>query len=446
MTLLFATMTTVRRSTTHTNTKKPAKQIHRKDHSPEKQSREYYFKKGSAAYREWNRQSTIQYKIAYAEWKERQRLAQAQENAQSSRNETTTGQSRTTKTSAQAVRGVEHAKRTVTSSKKGPSKGPAREIETQKPTVTLCNTDKIDSKVSGDPSSTTDLRAGPDIENAPCLADQPKEKAITFAGQRRRKRDSLERLFVELTIPPAQYWAIVEGVVALPDTEHRTSFLEQTLLEGRPDNLPTEGRVLELMPLEAMPGKWTLDLKSTNDNNDRLDDDYDLLREDWSNKRLIVRHEGHQQVQSNAPTSCEGYSKATVDPSHQRVDNMMSQGIFLDEDPISIVAALSLIAFEGFSSAHECRLSALPVASKTLQSLRWANGCPPKMIAIPPFETEIEGVFESQSYSVWAAGGIGLLGCFVDDIAKSMTDYRIDIFCHDASNQVVGMDCKCIQE
>ena len=111
-------MTTVRRSTNSASTKKPAKQIHRKDRSPKKQSREYYFSRGSAAYREWNRQSTIQYKIAYAEWKERQRLVQTQAKAERSRKEMTAVRSRTATTAAQAVKEITNAKRTVTWSKR----------------------------------------------------------------------------------------------------------------------------------------------------------------------------------------------------------------------------------------------------------------------------------------------------------------------------------------
>ena len=62
---------------------------------------------------------------------------------------------------------------------------------------------------------------------------------------------------MKLTIPPLQYWAIVEGVATVPDPEGRTLFLEQAIMEGQTEILPKEGRVLELMPLEAMPGKWT---------------------------------------------------------------------------------------------------------------------------------------------------------------------------------------------
>jgi hypothetical protein len=213
------------------------------------------------------------------------------------------------------------------------------------------------------------------------------------------------------------------------------------MLEGRTENLPKEGRVLELMPLEAMPGKWTLDMQSDVDTH-RLDDDYDLLREDWSSKRLVVRHSSHQDEQNILSASFSGYSKATVDPSHHRITSLMSQGVFLDDDSVSMVFTLSLIAFDGFSSAHECRLSALPVACKTLESLDWKNGLPPKVVSIPQLETEMEGAFASQAYKLGIAGGIGLLGCFVDDIANASIDYRIDVFCHDASNQVVGLDGK----
>lgn len=439
-------MTATRHSTNLINMKKPPNKMYRTERSTEKQKRDRFFSSGSVTYEQWNRQCTAQYKVAYWEWKERQQLARNHTMAQRSRNtKQTTGYPGTGKRAAQVVR-VQSAKRKVVPSQKVHTDRPTQKSD-RKPLETFCNNVDADSKLLGTPSSNKELPVDMNDpgasrdENVPGLADKTEAKSCTFAGQRRRKRDSQERLVVELTIPPSQYWAIVEGVATMSDTEDRASFLEQIILEGRSENLPKDGRLLELMPLEAMPGKWTLDLKSTT-GNDLLHDDYDLLREDWSTKRLVVRHESHQHVQNNTPTSWNGYSKATVDPSNHRVGSMMSQGILLNEESISIVFAVSLIAFEGFFSAHECRLSALPVARKTLQNLHWGDGFPPKMISIPQFESELEGAFASQSYKIVAAGGAGLIGCFVDDIFKSMTDYKIDVICHDASNQVVGMDCK----
>jgi hypothetical protein len=390
----------------------------------------------------------VQYKTAYAKWKEKHQLTQNRPAAQQSRAKApkTTGSSSTAKRSkSNAVKG---AKQHVHAQKVKSTEKASRKTQFEPLEVIRNSGDAATKAQPGTPSTTNEMPVDANEmdyvdhdEKLHCVVDKTEGKVVTFAGQRRRKRDMLERLSVELTIPPSQYWAIVEGIVTVPDTADRTAFLEQTMLEGRTENLPKEGRVLELMPLEAMSGNWTLEMQSTA-NNHRREDDYDLLREDWSNKRLVVRHTSHQHVQNTSSASLNGYSIATVDPSHYRISSLMSQGVFVDDDSISMVFMLSLIAFDGFSSTHECRVSALPVACKTLESLNWKNGLPPKMIPIPQLETEIEGAFASQAYKIGTAGGIGLLGCFVDDIAKAMTDYRIDVLCHDASNQVVGMNGK----
>ncbi|GAX14643.1 hypothetical protein FisN_6Lh427 [Fistulifera solaris] len=436
-------MTAAHTATNFANAKNPP---HKKRCSVALTGRDRIFRNDSLTYYEqWNHQSTVQYKMAYTKWKEKHQLAQKRPAAKQSRTKTskTTISSSTAKGSkSNALGGVKQNGKAqkVKATKKSSQKSDHELLE-----LIHNSGDAATTVLPGAPSTMNEIPVDTketefvDNEKFLGVVDKTEARAVTFAGQRRRKRDMLERLSAELTIPPSQYWAIVEGVITVPGTADRTVFLEQTMLEGRTENLPKEGRVLELMPHEAMPGKWTLDMQS-NVNNHRLDDDFDILREDWSSKRLVVRHASHQHVQNISSASLDGYSKATVDPSHHRITTLMSQGVYLDDNSVSMVFTLSLIAFDGFSSAHECRLSALPLGCKTLKSLNWIRGLPPKVIPIPQFETEIEGAFASQAYKIETAGGIGLLGCFVDDVAKAMTDYRIDVFCHDASNQVVGLD------
>jgi hypothetical protein len=298
------------------------------------------------------------------------------------------------------------------------------------------------------------------LKAEPWTVFSSKRPLRTFAATRRKSHASdgtdQQQQVVELEIPPSQYWAVIEGVATLHPGEDAGSFLQQLLLEGRSDLLPSTGRVLELLPVESKAGRWIAQIKS----NRRLGVQRDRPQ-DWSDKRLVLRHEDHSAhaFLSTKGRSPEGYSTTVIDPSPQRLMAMHEQDVDLSHP--SFVASLAIVAFDGFSNSSESRHNALEIASAVLKSCR-ENPCwdwigqrcqekglrtvaarVPDLIPVPPFRAILEDHLDPQAaQTIQGAGGVSLLGCLVDDLLQktSAVDYRIILLRHELSDRVVGVD------
>lgn len=168
---------------------------------------------------------------------------------------------------------------------------------------------------------------------------------------------------ITLQLPPSQFWVVIEGIASYS----QGSCVEQILLQGCVDRLPTRGRMLDLLPIEAERGKWTAQLCS--------DRRLGLLRdrpEDWIGSRLVLRHNDHNFSLGAKPHCPLAYSTTTLNPSvHRpsRTEDSCSES--------SYVASLSLVAFEGFTSSSESRENGSTLVSSVLEQCRshplWNN-------------------------------------------------------------------------
>ena len=276
----------------------------------------------------------------------------------------------------------------------------------------------------------------------------PNKPRRTFSGRRRKRRfasnNSTNNNNIQLEIPPSQYWAVVEGLVDDPDPQ---AYMEDLLLassSASSTQLPTRGRVLELFPVEALPGTWTATVVTTLGGGSAIPSRLGWNRrdDDWKHHRLVLRHADHNNICSPSQTQ----QASTVDPSLHRASAL--QALRVTQETTTFCASLSLVAFDGFLSVAENSQAAPHLVSAVLQECRRAfdqqhhEKSNNNVFALDKFTardnkavhpTEIQG-----------AGGVCVVGNIVNHYAKKKSnrnmDYKVVVLRDETSNRVMGLD------
>jgi hypothetical protein len=171
-------------------------------------------------------------------------------------------------------------------------------------------------------------------------------------------------------------------------------------MNGRVENLPSKGRVLEL-PGEAKPGSWTGEVIDTDSDKGARTG---MMRDKFGNLknvRIMLRHDSAQflgplkftpgddslSTLSHSSGSTKrirgggyrskkqtddlgGLTISFVDPSHIRQRSLVSQCIVAKEASDTFIGSISIASFDGFTSAADACLSARSISGSLLEGCR----------------------------------------------------------------------------
>ena len=130
----------------------------------------------------------------------------------------------------------------------------------------------------------------------------------------------------------------------------------------RRSSLPHRGRLLEL-PGAIMPGKW--EALVLNDGNDDDDEEEELHSLRLSLRHSSVSASSLETYYTGEQSTPEGLAISLINPSINRIDGFIKQGVFTDDEidfyvegeekmtNDSFLSCLSLATFDGFLSASE---------------------------------------------------------------------------------------------
>lgn len=181
-----------------------------------------------------------------------------------------------------------------------------------------------------------------------------------------------------------QSLVLVESLAENTDSPVAASHdhLRDIFLNGRLESLPTKGRLVELLPNEALVGAWTASLVGADGNPTRVSG---LLRDslrDLKGVRLSIRHDDFLHVRrltDKKLMQVPGISGTThqlhissMDPSIGRSKSFVDQGLGNDNAPV--VASISFAACEGCTSMADANSKlAGDLASELLVATRDAT-------------------------------------------------------------------------
>lgn len=198
-----------------------------------------------------------------------------------------------------------------------------------------------------------------------------------------------------------QFLALVEGVVEeTAGTGGPEDYIRDIFMNGRVENLPSSGRLLEL-PGDAKPGSWTGEVVDTID---RRGTRTGMIRDKIRNLkfvRILLRHDSAQALgplnftprdDSLSPLFHSGgniqrirgggcrHGKQTdslgmltvslVDPSHSRRNGLISQDIVAKDAIEPFIGSISIASFDGFTSSADACILARKVSSSLLEGCR----------------------------------------------------------------------------
>jgi hypothetical protein len=230
-------------------------------------------------------------------------------------------------------------------------------------------------------------------------------KKRAHGGDRRRLRRHRKTVTFRVGRDNAsspQFLALVEGVAkgtagTLGPEESAQDYIRDIFMNGRVENLPSSGRVLEL-PGEAKPGSWTGEVVDTKDGRGTRTG---MMRDKLGNLkhvRILLRHDSAHALDpleftprddSLSPLSdSDGSTKrirgggfrpkkqtnvlgrltvSFVDASHTRRNSLISQGIVAKGAIEPFIGSISIASFDGFTSSADACLSAHEISRSLLE-------------------------------------------------------------------------------
>jgi hypothetical protein len=188
---------------------------------------------------------------------------------------------------------------------------------------------------------------------------------------RKGRRNTHQVANFEVDSASPAFFGLIEGLVPQESYDF-DSYLSDIFLRGRVEHLPQKGRILEL-PGEAKAGAWTADI--VNSTSGILRDKLDALR----HLRIRLRHTKYSSVESLQLTPASGRNGVHAAPENVtvssinvavgRVGSLVTQGAMtIDQDHDHVrIGGISIVAFDGFTSASENRSEAAIVSSQFLE-------------------------------------------------------------------------------
>jgi len=207
-----------------------------------------------------------------------------------------------------------------------------------------------------------------------CSMKYPKQSQERFEQKRKKAYGKLERKR-HTAIQPIYFdvapnilseqrqvrsLVLVEGLSKVEDV-----FLDQSI-----DHLPTQGRLLELTSNSTLSGRWRAKSEAKVPG---------LLR-DLEGLQLMLRHERYLKLGALSDKVANGLEfgeevihVSKIDPSHNRVCELVQQGVVASEEdiPLSKIGSISLAICEGCLSSSDAHSEyAGNLAAKVLKSAK----------------------------------------------------------------------------
>ena len=287
------------------------------------------------------------------------------------------------------------------------------------------------------PQTPSPLRRADSFETVP--TSNKRSSRATFAGislRRRQQQQQKRPSVVQWQIPPAQYWAVLEGLGPLTSENDPATYLQDLVIHGNKKRIPRYARLYEL-PWEIMPGQWTAQWHGHAHRTRGL-----FLPDGSSSTRVLLRHEAYTTMGPLLDKPAY-HQRIMLNPAVRRQEDMARQKVAVEDGDV-FVASLTLVSFAGFDSADQCQKTARSFSKALLKQVYrkgWSHP-PPDMFPVPSFECMLDK--DDRTLDLEGSGGVGLLGCFVDAFASQdpSMDYKVIILQEEITKQIVAVDSK----
>ena len=227
-------------------------------------------------------------------------------------------------------------------------------------------------------------------------------KKKVYGGDHRRRHKKITFHVGRDDASSPQFLALVEGItegtaVKGSPEEVAQDYIRDIFMNGRVENLPTSGRLLEL-PGDAKPGSWTGEVVDTND---RKGTRIGMMRDKVENLKFVrikLRHDSAyalgplkftprddslspllhtddntQRIRGGGcrhKKQTDGLGRLTVslvDPSHSRRNSLISQDIVAMDAIEPFIGSISIVSFDGFTSSVDACFSARKISTALLE-------------------------------------------------------------------------------